>query len=360
MKRNGKKMVTAVLAGVMVMSMGMNAFAAVPADGLKVTKTVTTDGNTYAPNTAFDFAVVPGTGKLANGSDLAAPDNVVVYPGVEGGLTVSGRAQFIPDGTIVPSASYRNDTVRLIVHDDVFTAPGVYHYQINEVIPDTKYEGINYDESVKDLLVYVLRQDDGTFKVDGVIEVKDGQKVGDGSGVAFTNNYGAGEPNTPDDTTHDVTVTKLVTGNQGDKNKEFSFAVSVTPASEGEIYKLVKISNGTETFIQAIGAGDTNVTVKLKNDESVKIYGLSANDSYSITESDANQDGYTTTAAGTNAIANGSEGKLSADGGAATVTNDRNITTPTGIILTFAPYILMVAAAGVLAVMFLRKKREEI
>lgn len=368
MKRNAKKMVTTVLAGVMVMSMGMNAFAKVPGDGLTITKTVTTDGNTYAPNTTFNFEVTPGTGKGADENSLAAPDQVVVYPGVDKGLNVVGAAQFAPNKEEPTSEVYTDDTVRITVDSSAFTKPGVYHYQVSEVIPqnEDKYEGIKYDESVKDLLVYVVRnEEDGTFTVDGVIEVKDGQKVGEGTGVSFTNNYGKQDPDQPDpedDTTHDITVTKKVTGNQGDQSKVFNFAISVTPASEGEIYKLVKISNGTETFVQAIGATDMDVTVGLKSGESVKIYGLSENDSYSITETDANQDGYTTTATGDNVNdgQTGSAGRLDADNKAATVTNARNISTPTGIILTFAPYILMVAAAGVLAVMFLRKKREEI
>lgn len=366
MKRNAKKMVTTVLAGVMVMSMGMNAFAKVPDDGLTITKTVTTDGNTYAPNTTFNFEVTPGTGKGADENSLASPDQVVVYPGVAGGLNVAGAAQFAPNKEEPTSEVYTDDTVRITVDSSAFTKPGVYHYQVKETMPAVKYEGIKYDESVKDLLVYVVRnEEDGTFTVDGVIEVKDGQKVGEGTGVSFTNNYGKQDPDQPDpedDTTHDITVTKEVTGNQGDQNKEFNFAISVKPASDGEIYKLVKISNGTETFVQAIGATDMDVTVGLKSGESVKIYGLSENDSYSITETDANQDGYTTTATGDNVNdgQTGSAGRLDADNKAATVTNARNISTPTGIILTFAPYILMVAAAGVLAVMFLRKKREEI
>ncbi len=367
MKRNAKKMVTTVLAGVMVMSMGMNAFAEVPDDGLTITKTVTTDGNTYAPNTTFNFEVTPGTGKDDEQDNLAAPDEVVVYPGVADGLRVEGEAVFAPDSRdgALPSEEYTNNIAKIKIDSTVFKNPGVYHYQVSEVIPqdEDKYEGIKYDESVKDLLVYVVRNNDGTFAVDGVIEVKDGQKVGQGTGVSFTNNYGKHDPNQPgSDTTHDITVTKEVTGNQGDQSKVFNFAISVTPASEGEIYKLVKISNGTETFVQAIGATDMDVIVGLKSGESVKIYGLSENDSYSITETDANQDGYTTTATGDNVNDDqtGSAGRLDADNKAATVTNARNISTPTGIILTFAPYILMVAAAGVLAVMFLRKKREEI
>ena len=51
-RRMNKRMATAALAGAMVLSMnGMSAFAAVTEFNL--TKEVTTDGNTHAPNTAF-------------------------------------------------------------------------------------------------------------------------------------------------------------------------------------------------------------------------------------------------------------------------------------------------------------------
>ena len=42
-----------------------------------------------------------------------------------------------------------------------------------------------------------------------------------------------------------------------------------------------------------------------------------------------------------------------------TVTNTRNPITPTGIAMTFAPYALMVLFAGGIAVLFLRKKKED-
>ena len=43
-----------------------------------------------------------------------------------------------------------------------------------------------------------------------------------------------------------------------------------------------------------------------------------------------------------------------------TFTNEKNADNPaTGIITTFAPYILLIAAAGVFAVLFLHKKRND-
>lgn len=40
-------------------------------------------------------------------------------------------------------------------------------------------------------------------------------------------------------------------------------------------------------------------------------------------------------------------------------TNLKNAVTPTGIAMTVAPYILMVAVAGIFAILFLRRRHEE-
>lgn len=42
-----------------------------------------------------------------------------------------------------------------------------------------------------------------------------------------------------------------------------------------------------------------------------------------------------------------------------TVTNTKNATTPTGVIMNIAPYVLMVALAGGIAFFFLRRKHAE-
>lgn len=64
-RRMNKRMATAALAGAMVLSMnGMSAFAAVTEFNL--TKEVTTDGNTHAPNTAFSFTIEEGGASTTN------------------------------------------------------------------------------------------------------------------------------------------------------------------------------------------------------------------------------------------------------------------------------------------------------
>ena len=100
--------------------------------------------------------------------------------------------------------------------------------------------------------------------------------------------------------------------------------------------------------------------ITLGHDQTINIYGLSGQDKFTVVEVEANKDGYTTTykLGGTakTSITNELEGDSDK---AVEVENNKNATTPTGIIMSFAPYILVLALAGVFAVMFLRKKRED-
>lgn len=335
-------MVSTALISAMMMSMsGMSALAASsanPVTSINLTKTVTTDGDTYAPNTTFTFNVAPAgpVEKAFEGKDA--------YAGVEGGLTLDEHVyKFEPASVSDWSAAKFESVGKLEVDGTKFTAPGIYHYTVSET--KGTYDGITYDETVRHLYVYVLR--DGTndsLYVDSVISVKEGATEKDAK-LEFINDYGQTV-----DKTHDLIVTKEVTGNQGDRNKSFKFTIGVTGA-EGEWYKLVKTdAAGTETEDKLVSG--TPVEIFLKHGESVRIYGLSEADTYSVVENDADKDGYTTTDGN-------KSGSLTADGTQITVINNKDVTTPTGIIMSFAPYILILALAGVFAVMFLRKKKED-
>lgn len=332
-KKRIRTLAAALLTGAMAVSMGgMSALAAVePVESVTLKKTVTTDGNTYAPKTSFDFSV--------NTAEAGSYDNKTVSAGIDGGLTVSSIAFEPQDGDVNDSEIVKNGT--LTVNGSVFTTPGIYHYTISETAGS--YEGIKYDNAVYDAYVYVVNDDTGVA-VEAVVFAKDGDKA---SELSFVNDYGK-----DDDTTHDVTITKEVTGNQGEKNREFTFTAAVA-GGDGEWYKVVKTAQDGTTTVSYLVSGAVASEYKLKDGESIHIYGLSENDTYTVVETDANKDGYTTTVAGD------LSGKLTADDTSVTVTNNREVSPATGIALTFAPYILMVALAGVFAVLFLRKKREE-
>lgn len=343
-----KKFAACTLAGAMMVSMaGMSAAAAglttgsveKPVTSVGISKVITTDGNTYAPNTSFTFKVAPYTPAQGTADTW---NNQAVKPGIAGGLTGTTISS-TPGSSTAASYTFSGN---LAVDGSKFTVPGIYHYVVTEETPSDKYEGIVYSSESYDVYVFVKNkstvsgQTNDTY-VYAVEVVKDKTK----SDLTFTNDYGQ---ETTNDSTHDITVTKKIAGEFANMGDTFNFTVKVSGAT-GEKYKVLYSTNGISSAETSVTSGNTGITVSgIGNNGYIKLYGLTASDTYTITENEANQNGYTTT--------NGTlTGTLSADGTTATVTNTKNAATPTGIAMDVAPYVLMVAAAGGFAVLKKRK-----
>ena len=107
--------------------------------------------------------------------------------------------------------------------------------------------------------------------------------------VTFTNyKPGGSNPGGPSGpVTGSLSITKTVTGAAGETDREFHFTVTM-PSAAGSTY-------GDVTF-------DANgrVTLTVRAGQTVTIYGLPANASYTVTEAEADTDGYTTSATGAN------------------------------------------------------------
>lgn len=340
-RRMNKRMATAALAGAMVLSMnGMSAFAAVT--DFNLTKEVTTDGNTHAPNTAFSFTIEEGGASTFEGA--------VVSAGVAGGLILDTANDFSFAPEADTSASYTK-TGKIKVDATKFTEPGVYHYLVTET--QGNYNGITYDVTPRHVYVYVVNGTDG-YEVQAVKVVKDGEKD-KADNLKIVNSYGDGT--TPDDDVHDFIIKKTVTGNQGNKNKEFDFTVTIdgddTDKAGKEKYKAVKTPKTGDPIIMHI-TDEEAATFTLMDGETLHIYGLSENDEYTVTEADYSTEGYTTSVKDKNA-----KGKLEADGVVVEFINDKNVGPATGVAMTFAPYVLLVAAAGGLGAVVLGKKKRE-
>lgn len=339
-RRMNKRMAAATLAGAMVLSMNGMAWAEVTEFNL--TKEVTTDGNTHAPNTTFRFTITEG--------DASTFEGAVVSAGVKDGLTLdtANNFSFAPGDKVL--ASYTK-TGKIKVDATKFTEPGVYHYLVTET-QDT-YDGITYDVTPRHVYVYVVNGTDG-YEVEAVKVVKDGDTAKEDN-LKIVNSYGDGS--TPNDDIHDFIIKKTVTGNQGHKNKPFSFTVTIDgddADKEGaEKYMAVKTpKTGEAETIHITDGVPQNFT--LMDSETLHIYGLSEKDKYTVTETDYSADGYTTTVKENNA-----EGTLTADGITVEFINNKQVGPATGVAMTFAPYVLLVAAAGGLGAVVLGKKKRE-
>lgn len=356
-RRFSKRLASVLMAGVLAAGMiGVTAFAE---DGdqqevpkkVTITKNITKRSDVYAPNTEFTFTVTPGQKVDASDTQKA------IYAGLTGGVTFAEGANKIAstpkDGDIGETTVKAGET-NLTVNENVFAnaEAGIYRYVVKETAGN--YEGISYTNEEKYFDVYV----DGDHKVYAYTFVTDNTSTAKDDGI-FENDYNKGHtPDVPgNDPVSDLTITKKVEGTQGDKSKKFKFTIKVAGANGEKYY--VKDANGTK--IADLTSNEPK-EIELKNSDSAIITGLSKSDSYTVTETDYSADGYSTTVqVGSDSAKNAREatGTITNDT-TITVTNKKDVQTPTGIILTYAPYILMIALAGAMAFFFLRRRNEEI
>ena len=325
-----------------------------PITSVPVNKTVSAAENTYAPNTTFNFNVTPAGTTTITDKD---GNSVDVKAGIADGLKADKGAIFAPDTSADTSVTYTPlDANKASLKTDAreFTEPGIYHYTVSEV--DGGYEGITYDTTAYDVYVYVSAKLDADknatneMYVSGVVSTKsvDGEIAK--SDLDFNNAYNG---------VHKVTVTKRVQGGFATAGDTFKFNVTVNGAT-GEVYK-VAYTTKSGTATTHVASGDT-IEVELGKDDTVIIYGLSARDSYKIIEQGITA-GKTATGYTVTDTCGDNDGKVEGVGGTAdasyTITNTKEAVTPTGIAMTVAPYILMVAVAGIFAILFLRRRHEE-
>lgn len=364
-KRMLKKVSTVTAAGIMMTAMlGMQVSAAESSDSEAavkknptITKQITKESNIYAPKTTFKFTVAPGTAVPAGRNQKA------IYAGPANGVTLDKDViASVPADSDIGNEKITVGTTKLNVNESVFTKgedakPGIFRYVVSEAATDNdgnKYEGVAYTTEQKYFDVYVTSDDDGNLEVSSYLFVDKNNPESKGEGV-FTNDYSSQH-----DTLKDLTVKKEVTGNQGNRNKDFKFTIKVDGAAGEQYY--VTFSDGKAPTTLVSGEAKT---ITLKDNETAKIFGLSETDEYTVTEASYADDGYTTTIdneeklTATGTIKKDTEARTTAANGDKniTVVNDKTTNSPTGIFLHVAPYIALIGAAIASSLLFFRRKR---
>ena len=365
MKKNLNKLATLALTGILMTGMSFGALANDPVEQAPVmsfNKVVTTDPNnyTYAPVTTFDFTVEAGSEEGAKSLQMTTEGNaesVYVYAGVEGAVTV-GSAEFNGSETMDANGQYTK-AVEFTVANESFTKPGVFHYTLTE--NNNTYDGLTCDTYKKDLYVVMVNGETaGFYRCAGVFMVgEDGEKIDQ-----IVNDYGKTY-----DKTHDIVISKKVSGNLGETTRKFTFTVTVT-GEPGEKY-YVADKNGDQLSDGGTLESGESATYELASDDKIFIKGLSENDKVEVLEKEANTEGYITTITRTNIddddynekkkndALEGAEVKVTMDNSAMEVQNYKNSTTPTGVVINIAPYAAMILGAGAFASVFLGKKKSE-
>lgn len=326
MKKNfAKTALITALTGALIAGSALSV-AAAPSRAT-ITKNLNVEGEYSYIDTSFSLTVANGEacGKGTGENEANA------YAGVTEGLTAEA-ATF--EGT------YSEDTtghfnLSLNGSTGVFTKPGVYHYTLQEAA--STVDGITIDPKTYDAYLYVVNDGSGAL-VSNDITIYDP----DGSTkiTSITNTY----------MTNYVTLQNTLSGNAADMESEWDFTI-VLNGQAGDQFTVVQ---GDDVNTVTIPAEQTSVTtsVTLAHQETVTIYGLSASDTYAITEDDADTDGYTTSVSSGNASG-------SATGNTVVFENAKGTTVAAGLMdNTGTGVLLAVIGAGVVSVFVVSRKRK--
>lgn len=318
-----------------------------PVNDNKVTiaSKLTMDENAMVPNVMFNYSIAP-----ASKNELTSTGGMPVTAGVDGAVSLSPASVNYSDKKLNHENAGGTTTITAplsaVLDASKFTAPGIYRYKITQTPPELDGLDVAHEELFLD--VYVENGNPGLVANGCTLSTAAGS--GDKTS-GFENKY----------VTHKLTIEKVVDGNQGDKNKDFDFTVTIKGA-DGEAYKYATVKGGTTTPNEIKAASGTAISVRLKNGESVIFYGLSSEDKFTVTEADYRSDGYKTSykiGGDTSSIEGRSiaEEAIGASDTTVIFTNTKDATVPTDVIRTVAPYVAIAAFAAVMGVVFFRPRR---
>lgn len=320
-----------------------------------ITKEVLKKEHVLSPTETFTFEVTAGTtAPAANGMPATVagnPNDIEIV-----GTTVEANA----DKTTVTGET------QLKIRKNVYTEPGVYSYVIKEKAGTL--DGMHYDTTVYSVLVYVDNKYDVTVLVYKGTALTAENKT---TNIKFTNDYAS---NAPDGGTWDLKVSKAIKGKFTTGSETFKFDIKVGTADNKPdgttlagtynviVYDKDGKQKGQATTITLDSTSAT--TVELGNGEYVKVYGLTKYNTYTVKEQEHGADGFVTSVVASNATLDNNNvvtrnSDIAADQTVA-YTNQKDATIPGGVIMTIAPYALMLVVAGAFAVVFLsRRNRAE-
>lgn len=297
------------------------------------------DESANVPNATFTFTVSGTDSENVTVGEAVFSPETTTYDEVQSGdsLTLGEGKKYAAVGVTADFSGVS------------FSAPGVYRYTIQENA--TTVPGVTADNKTYNIDIQVTTDDNGTLSIgDVAFSSGSAQKA-----TGFVNTLGS----------TGLTLKKTVTGNQGDRNKYFTFTVALENAPKGSVYSVTlpttdAYSPADPTSITVDDNGTATAAFHLKHNQSLVINGLTSGVQYTITETDGT--GYTTTykVNGGDAQNGAATGQQTMGDTSQTVEfiNNKEGTVPTGILLDVAPYAALAAFAGVaLGLLAAGKKR---
>ena len=301
---------------------------------LELTKELHVASGTAPDTMKFDFTVKSGTTTVATPS--------VTFNKADDAAFTAGKTYS------------KKFTINLNdILGDNKTQVGTYNYTITE--NDTTIPGITKDNKTVKMTVTVVNKESNNLSEStgyGYIVALRNNEDAQKSDGKFTNTYNA----------YDLKVTKVVKGNFADLKDEFTFVITLDKA-KGMDNNYANATVNSTNADNNDGAwtwtadGKAQKEVTLKHNQYAIISNLPVGVTYTVTEKDADAEGwvYTTTGEVETATA------INAEKNEVTITNEHEGTPDMGVVLDNAPYIAMLAivAIGGVALMLNKRRRDE-
>ena len=338
----------------MVSMLGMTAFAKTGATtDVTFTKTLNMSEAQGAsvPDVQFPYLITPGTAIPATDD---SPEILAGITGNEGSSPSIANVAFSHGDTVTDNKVVKTVTVNFA--GVKWEKPGIYRYTITE-LGSGNADVTNDSTTTRTLDVYVVNDGNGGYKIASQAMIEGtGAPEGnaydtDSKSDGFVNSY----------KTYQLSLSKVVDGDMADKGRTYNFTINF----EGPANASFKMGDDTIT-LNAAGRGSANIA--LTNGSTKDIKGIPSTVKYTVVENINKNEGYTVSykvntqsvdSTVADAAVTAAQQEMGKTNNAVVCTNYKAAVTPTGVAMTVAPYILMVAVAGIFAILFLRRRHEE-
>lgn len=329
-----------------------------------IVKNLVVDSDANIPDVSFSFQIRRGTPQDATATTVeilnsftgASSIGIAEFSNADTANTIPGLPSDADPTHPTAGKKYAQKQITVSFQNTTFTKPGVYRYVIEET--NNHLPGVTYDTTLLRYLdVFVVSDENNVLSVDSYVLRDNASDISkNGDYVTNPGEKSAGYTNVL--TQHDFTFNKTISGNQGDKNKRFTFTLNIQGANPG-VYPLVTNDvTGSPTYITVENNGTLTTTFSLTNGSSVQILGL--NQGASCTVSEAEED-YTASYVidGGSSVAGNNSGSITLANSDHTVafTNTRTGIIPTGIIISIAPYAIGLLLFGAIAIFTISRGR---
>ena len=327
-----------------------------------ITKNLVVESDANIPDITFGYTITRGTPVAATSntieilaSEVGASIGNATFSNTDTANTIAGLPTDAQGATPTAGKKYAQKNVTVTFPANSFTKPGVYRYVIAET--DGGKPGVTYDTTSRYLDVFVVADANNALSVDSYVLRNSATTIGtDGAYTTDPDVKSSGYTNTV--TQYDFQFSKAIAGNQGDKNKLFTFTLNITNAIPGT-YPVETTGVSSNVSSITIGSDGTYTgSIDLTDGSVVRIVNLNKDAVCTVSEDAAD---YTPS----HVIDNGStvsgnnSGQITlanADHSVA-FTNTRDGIIPTGVILTIAPFAIGLLLFGALIIFFVAKRR---